>query len=158
MTQRLDYTALSDELFQQYLNLDAAIKSSLPSELSSLVTIRASQMNGCAFCVDMHTKEAKKHEVDGLKLHHIPIWRGSPLFTEKEKMALLWTEVLTQMSGLGVSDEVYSEVSSVFEEKELSDLSFLVSIINGWNRLSVAFRNVPGSADKAFGLDQVKFA
>ncbi|VUD62682.1 hypothetical protein TDB9533_03090 [Thalassocella blandensis] len=158
MSQRVDYTFHAGELFEQYLKLDTLIKSTLPKALSSLVTLRASQLNGCAFCVDMHIKEAKLEGVDGLKIHHVAIWRESPLFDEKEKLALLWTETLTSLDGRGVSDEIYTKMCSMYDEREISCLTFLISVINGWNRLGVAFQSVPGSADKAFGLDKVSFA
>lgn len=157
MSNRIDYTFFAREIFDQYLKLDSIVKSTLPKTLSSLVTIRASQINNCAFCVDMHIKEAKKEGVDGLKIHHVTIWRESPLFDEREKLALLWTETLTLLEREGASDELYSKMCDEFSEKELSCLTFLISVINGWNRVGVAFQSKPGSADKAFGLDQVSF-
>ena len=157
MTPRIDYTFHAKELFEQYLKIDEMAKSGLPKALACLVTIRASQLNGCAFCVDMHIKEAKKAGVNGLKLHHLTIWRESPLFNEKEKTLLLWVEALTHALDQGVSDEMYQQALNAYGEKVLSQLTFLVAVINGWNRLGVAFQNMPGSADKEFGLDDVSF-
>ena len=160
MTQRLNYAQQAPELFKKYVEFSMALKksSSLETPLQDLITLRASQLNGCAFCVDMHVKEAKIHGERELRLHHVAVWRESPLFSEQERAALEWTEALTQLSPHGVSDAVYASVREQFSEQELSDLSFLVVAINGWNRLSVAFRNVPGSADKQFGLDKAGLA
>ena len=99
--------------------------------------LRASQLNGCAFCVDMHVKEAKIHGDRELRLHHVAVWRESPLFSEQERAALEWTEALTQLTPHGVSDAIYASVREQFSEQELSDLTFLVVAINGWNRLNV---------------------
>ncbi|MEP6829583.1 MAG: carboxymuconolactone decarboxylase family protein, partial [Rhizomicrobium sp.] len=106
----------------------------------------------CAFCVDMHSKEAKIHGERELRLYHVAIWRESNLFDARERAALEWTEVLTQLPPHGVSDAVYNSVRAVFSEKELSDLSYSVMAINGWNRLSIGFRSVPGSRDALYGL------
>jgi AhpD family alkylhydroperoxidase len=122
--------------------------------LAILVDIRASQLNGCAFCLDMHIKQAKIHGERELRLHHVAIWRESQLFTPKERAALAWTEALTRISPEGISDATYAEAREQFSEAELSDLTWRVAAINGWNRLNVAFRNVPGSKDKMYGLDK----
>lgn len=133
-------------------------RSPFLAPLAHLVMLRASQINGCAFCVDMHVKEAKIHGDRELRLHHVAVWRESPLFSEQERAALEWTEALTQLSPHGVSDAIYASVREQFSEQELSELTFLVVAINGWNRLNVAFRTVPGSADKQFGLDKAGLA
>ena len=93
-----------------------------------------------------------------LRLHHLAIWRESTLFAPRERAALAWTEALTRLPEHGVSDDIYERVRTQFSEKELSDLTFEVTAINGWNRANVAFRTVPGSADKAFGLDKANLA
>ena len=159
MQPRIDFYTASPEALKAMLALETAV-SRLPLEKSliELVKLRASQINGCAFCVDMHVKEAKIHGERELRLHHVAVWRESPLFSAQERAALEWTEALTQLSPHGVSDAIYASVREQFSEQELSDLSFLVVAINGWNRLSVAFRNVPGSADKQFGLDKADLA
>jgi AhpD family alkylhydroperoxidase len=150
---RIDPQVQSPELLKKFLDFSLALnKSSIEQTTRHLVTLRASQMNGCAFCVDMHVKEAKIHGERELRLHHVIIWRESELFNARERAALAWTEVLTKLPEHGVSDDVYEEVSAQFSEKELSDLTYLVVGINGWNRLSVPFRKVPGSADAAYGL------
>src|SRR5262249_24558773 len=124
--------------------------------LEDLVNIRASQLNGCAFCLDMHVKQAKIHGERELRLHHVATWRESTLFSARERAALEWTEVLTKLPDHGVADEGYARVTAQFSEKELSDLTFVVMTINGWNRANVAFQTVPGSLDKPFGLDKAQ--
>lgn len=154
MSQRLQYFQHSPELVKQLTDLTIATKKSLDPALVDLVNIRASQMNGCAFCVDMHVKEAKIHGERELRVHHVAIWRESPLFTEKEKTAFEWTEALTHLPADGISNQLFERMREHFSEKEISDLTFAIGVINTWNRLSVAFRPVPGSADKMFGLDR----
>ncbi|MEN5181320.1 carboxymuconolactone decarboxylase family protein [Comamonas testosteroni] len=149
---RLDYMQISPNLFKKYAAFGMAGK--LDESLALLVDIRASQLNGCAFCLDMHVKQAKLHGERELRLHHLVIWRESHLFTPKERMALAWTEALTKIEGEGVSDELYAAAREHFNETELSELTFRVVAINGWNRLNVAFRNPPGSKDRMFGLDK----
>ncbi|WP_017363519.1 carboxymuconolactone decarboxylase family protein [Ectopseudomonas mendocina] len=159
MTQRLDYFALSPKASGKYVEFSMLLnKTPFLAEIAHLVTLRASQINGCGFCVDMHVKEAKIHGERELRLHHVAIWRESPLFSPRERAALEWTEALTQLAPHGVSDTIYASVREQFSEQELSDLTFLVVAINGWNRLNVAFRTVPGSADKQFGLDKAGLA
>jgi AhpD family alkylhydroperoxidase len=157
---RLSYMQQSPELFKKLLDLSTAIASSGAIEpgLALLVDIRASQMNGCAFCLDMHVKEAKVHGERELRLYHVAIWRESPLFTAKERAALAWTEALTQIAPTGVSDELYAATREQFSDNELSALTFRVMGINAWNRANVAFRTVPGSHDKMLGLDKAGLA
>jgi AhpD family alkylhydroperoxidase len=126
----------------------------LEKPLMHLVKMRASQINGCAFCLDMHVKEATMHGERPLKLHHVAAWRESTLFSPRERAALAWTEILTQIPAQGVPDDVYERVRTQLSEKELSDLTFLVMSINAWNRVNVGFRVVPGTYDKAFGVDK----
>jgi AhpD family alkylhydroperoxidase len=154
MSARLNYYQHSNTAVKHLIDLTQAAKLNLEASLIDLVDIRASQLNGCAFCVDMHVKEARIHGERDLRVHHITVWRESPLFTEKEKAALEWTEALTRLSNEGVSDALYDRVRTYFSEKELSDLTLVIATINSWNRISVAFRAVPGSADKLYGLDR----
>ena len=130
----------------------------LEPKLSHLVDIRASQMNGCSACLDMHVKEAKLDGERELRLYHVTVWRESPLFTAKERAALALTEALTRIEPTGISDELYTEVREQFSEKELSTLIFRVMGINAWNRANVAVRRKPGAYDKAFGLDKAGLA
>jgi len=149
---RADYMKLSPQLFKKFLDFSMAID--LDATLAHLIDVRASQLNGCAFCLDMHVKQAHMHGERALRLHHVAIWRESTLFTPRERAALAWTEALTRLGEHGVSDALYAEAREQFSEKELSDLTFRVMAINGWNRVNVAFRNVPGSKDQAFGLSK----
>jgi len=155
MTQRINYIQQSPELFKKFLEFSNQLKdSAIEESIRDLVSIRASQINGCAFCLDMHVKEARIHGERELRIHHLATWRESTLFAPRERAALTWTEALTKLSEEGVPDEIYERVRSQFSEKELSDLTFKVMAINGWNRASIAFKAVPGSSDKAFGLDK----
>lgn len=158
MSQRLNAFAQSPELFKKFVEFGMLLKSSaIEQSILGLVEIRASQINGCGFCLDMHVKEAKIRGEHELRLHHVAIWRESTEFTPRERACLAWTEALTTLDAHGVSDEIYERVRAELTEKEISDLSFAIMAINGWNRLNVGFRTVPGSADKAYGLDKAKF-
>jgi len=150
--QRPDYSRLSADLFKKYLDFSLAFR--MDETLALLVDIRASQLNGCAFCLDMHVKQARLRGERELRLHHVSIWRESPLFTPQERAALAWTEALTHIGPEGVPDAVYVQAREVFSEKELSDLTFRVAAINGWNRMNVAFRPAPGSKDGMYGLEK----
>ncbi|WP_394578724.1 carboxymuconolactone decarboxylase family protein [Cytobacillus firmus] len=153
MTQRINYMQQSPEFVNKMMELSNTEKeSSIEEKIIHLVHIRASQMNGCAFCVDMHIKQAKIHGERELRLYHIPIWRESTLFSPRERAALEWTEILTKLPAHGVPDDIYDSVLEHLSEKELSDLTFSIMAINAWNRISIAFKTVPGSADTAFGL------
>ncbi len=102
----------------------------------------------------MHIKQAKLHVERKLRIHHVGIWRESTLFNDRERAALEWTEALTRLSPHGVSDEIYAAVRAQFPENELVYLTYMVMVIIAWNRASIAFQSVPGSHDKAFGLDK----
>ncbi|MGS1011478.1 carboxymuconolactone decarboxylase family protein [Achromobacter anxifer] len=155
MSQRLNYFQVSEEQSRKYLEFSMSLKKTpIVQEVGELVDIRASQINGCGFCLDMHVKQARIAGERELRLHHVAIWRESTLFSPRERAALAWTEAVTTLSAQGVSDAVYEEAREHLSEKEISDLTLLVVGINGWNRLNVAFRTVPGSADAAYGLDK----
>ncbi len=155
MTQRLNYMQQSPQLFKKLVEFSALIHASgLGDTILDLVNIRASQLNGCAFCLDMHTKQAHMHGERALRLHHIAVWHESQLFEPRERAALAWTEVLTRLPAHGVPDAEYEAARAQFSEKELSDLTFQVMTINAWNRANVAFPTAPGTHDKAFGLDK----
>lgn len=159
MTQRINYIQQSPELFKKFMEFSTALKNSTIEEPTrDLVSIRASQLNGCGFCLDMHVKEARIHGERELRIHHLAAWRESTLFSPRERAALAWAEVLTNLPIHGVPDEIYERVRTQLSEKELSDLTFDVMAINAWNRANVAFKTVPGSADKAFGLDKANLA
>ncbi|KWV40623.1 alkylhydroperoxidase [Rhizobium altiplani] len=155
MSQRLNYAQHSPELFKKISDLGMSLKdSTIEQKIRDLVNIRASQINGCAFCLDMHVKEAKIHGESELRLYHVAIWRESNLFVPRERAALAWTEAVTKLPEGGIPDELYERVRGQLSEKEVSDLTFSIMVINAWNRASIAFKAVPGSADKAYGLDK----
>lgn len=155
MTERLNHMRQVPALTQKLTELTFALKKgTVEQTILSFVEIRASQLNGCAFCLDMHIKQAKLHGERELRIHHIAIWRESTLFSDRERAALAWTEALTRLSPEGVEDDVYAETRGQFSEDELVYLTYMVMVINAWNRASIAFRSVPGSQDKAFGLDK----
>ncbi|HWI12982.1 MAG TPA: carboxymuconolactone decarboxylase family protein [Burkholderiales bacterium] len=118
--------------------------STLDPVLNELISLRASQINGCAWCLDMHSKELRASGMDEQKLHHLAAWRESPLYTDRERAALSWTEAVTRLEHQQVPDAVYEEVRQQFGEEELVDLTLAVASINGWNRLNIALRTVPG--------------
>lgn len=159
MSQRLNHLKQNPELTAKLTELTLAVKKgAVEKSTLSLVEIRASQLNGCAFCLDMHIKEATLQGERPLRLHHVAIWRESALFSVRERAALAWTEALTRLAPEGVPDHVYDQASKEFSERELVDLTYMIMVINAWNRASIAFRSVPGSADKAFGLDRAGLA
>ncbi|MFL6691795.1 MAG: carboxymuconolactone decarboxylase family protein, partial [Ramlibacter sp.] len=137
MTQRIDYMQQSPELFKKLVDFNNLVeRGSIEASIRNLVAIRASQMNGCAFCVDMHVKQAKIHGERELRIHHLVAWRESTLFNPRERASLAWTEAVTKLAEHGVSDEIYDRVHTQLSEKEISDLSFVVAATNAWNRLN----------------------
>lgn len=154
-TQRLDATEQAPEAIRWLASVGESLTASgnLDEALALLVDIRASQINGCAFCLDMHAKQARMGGERELRLHHLAGWHDSPLFSPRERAALAWTEALTRLGPDGVSDELYAAVSEHFNQRALTMLTLQIVMINGWNRLNIAFRTLPGSKDKAYGLD-----
>lgn len=151
---RFDYSGLAPKAFAAYMAFGESLsESSIEAPLRDLVTIRGSQINGCAFCVDMHVKEATIHGERALRLHHLAVWHESPLFSERERAVLAWTEVLTRRGDGGEVDAVFAEIREYLSEQEIADLTFLVMAINGWNIANLATRNLPGSMDSVLGLD-----
>jgi AhpD family alkylhydroperoxidase len=117
----------------------------LEHSLLELIKMRSSQLNGCAYCLDMHSKDARAAGETEQRLYALNAWRETPFFTDRERAALEWTEALTLISANHVPDELYARVSKHFSEAELVNLSMAVIAINGWNRLSISFRAVPGT-------------
>lgn len=146
MHQRLNPGALSPAGYQAQLELQAYVnESGVEKVLLELVKLRASQINGCAYCIAMHAADAARDGERQERLHLLPAWRETALYTPRERAALAWTEALTLVADSRVPDEVYQEARRQFSEKELVDLAFAVIAINGWNRLAVAFRLQPES-------------
>ena len=159
MKQRLNYMQQSPELFKKLVEFSQVVHAGvIEPAIQELISLRASQLNGCAFCVDMHVKQARIGGERELRLHHVAIWRESTLFSPRERAALAWTEALTRLPEHGVPDDIFDRVRTQLSEKELTDLTFAVMAINAWNRVNVAFQTVPGSSDKAFGLDKANLS
>jgi len=144
MQPRLDFYKANPNAIKALLGVEEVInKSSLEKSLTELVRLRASQINGCAFCVDMHTSDARKGGETDRRLATVVVWRETPFFTDRERAALEWTESLTLVSQNHVPDAIWEVVKPHFTEAELVDLTLLVSAINAWNRFAISFRKLP---------------
>src|SRR5262249_12482414 len=145
MKQRLDALSLTPEAVKAVYGLETYLAGcGLEHSLRELIKIRASQINGCAFCLDMHTKDARAAGETEQRIYALNAWRETPFFTERERVALAWAEAVTRISG-GVPDDLYEEARQQFSEKELMDLTWAVAAINAWNRVAISCRAVPGS-------------
>ena len=145
MEARLQYAKVSPGIYKAMLGLENHTnESGLERTLLDLVKLRASQINGCAFCLDMHWKDLRAAGESEQRLYSLDAWEETPFYTERERAALAWTEAVTLIANDRVPDEVYEEVRQHFSEKELADLTLAIIAINGWNRLAIAFRTVPG--------------
>jgi AhpD family alkylhydroperoxidase len=150
MTQRIDYQKASPGAFQAMLAMETYVRRcGLEPALVELVKTRVSQINGCAFCLDMHTKDARAAGESEQRLYLLAAWRETTFYTPRERAALAWAEALTQLPGNEVSDALYEEVRRQFDEKSMVDLTMAVIAINGWNRLAVPFRSEVGSYQPA---------
>jgi AhpD family alkylhydroperoxidase len=127
------------------LALSAEAGKNIDPKLFELVQIRASQINGCAYCIDMHTKDARRHGETEQRIYALSAWHETPFFTDRERAALEWAESLTLISQTHAPDDVYERVSKHFNEQELVGLTMAVVVINCWNRLAIPFRAVPGT-------------
>jgi AhpD family alkylhydroperoxidase len=146
MEPRLDYGQLAPGAVEAMSGLETYVRrSGIEPSLLDLVKTRASQINGCAFCLDMHTKDARARGETEQRLYGLDAWRETPYYTRRERAALAWTETVTLVSQSHIPDEVYEEVKQHFSDKELVDLTMAIVAINGWNRLAIAFRTVPGT-------------
>ena len=144
MSSRINYYAAAPQAMKAMMGLEKAISQSvLPATLRELVRIRASQINGCAYCIDMHTSDALKAGEPPRRLMAISAWRETPFFDVRERAALLWTETLTRVADNGAPNDVYQEVAAQFSEQELSELTFVIATINAWNRFGVGFAMQP---------------
>ena len=146
MEQRLNYAKIAPDALKGMLELESYVAASgLERSLYELVKTRASQINGCAYCLDMHTKDARKAGETEQRLYALSAWRETPFYTERERAGLEWTESLTLISENDVPDSLYDSVSEHFNEKEMVALTMAIVAINGWNRLAISFRTVPGT-------------
>lgn len=151
MKQRLQFFAAAPELMKAVQALNQSVeKSGLERSLLHLIKLRASQINGCSFCVDMHSREAREDGETEQRLYLVAAWKESPLFSDRERAAFAWTEAVTLISNGGVSDELYEKTLKHFSEEELTKLTVAVGMINVWNRLCVSFHALhPMPAAKA---------
>ncbi|NYH20287.1 carboxymuconolactone decarboxylase family protein [Paraburkholderia bryophila] len=144
MEQRLDFYKANPAAVKALLGVEERIgKSALEKPLAELVRLRASQINGCAYCVDMHVSDARKSGETERRLATVVVWRETPFFTDRERAALEWTEAVTLVSNEHVPNAVWEAVRPHFSDEELVDLTLLVSAINAWNRFAIAFRKMP---------------
>ncbi len=153
MEERCNPFKTAPEAYRAMAGLQAYVSAStIEKPLLELVTIRASQINGCAFCLAMHVRDAHEKGESGARLHLLNAWREAPLYSAREQAALAWTEALTLVADGHVPDDVYRAARAQFSEKELVDLSLAVVVINGWNRMMVAFRQPPELTPPQAGL------
>ena len=146
MNPRIDITKhLNSGLGRAMFALSSEAEAGLERPLFELVKIRASQMNGCAYCIDMHTKDARLAGETEQRIYALNAWRETPFFTDRERAALEWTEAVTRVADTHVPDEIHQRVAAQFGEAELVALTFAVVVINSWNRLAVSFRAPAGS-------------
>lgn len=144
--RRIDYGKVAPDAVAAMRHLEAYVRScGLEPSLLELVRLRASQLNGCAYCIDMHTKDARSAGEAEQRLYTVAVWEETGFFTARERAALAWTEAVTRLGPDRVSDDVYRLAREQLGERELVDLTIAVIAINGWNRLGVAFRPEPGS-------------
>lgn len=143
--QRLNYRATETDAFKAMIQLTAqAATSGIETKILELVRLRASQINGCAYCIDMHTKDARAAGETEQRLYLLSAWREAPCYDKRERAALAWTEAVTLVADSRVCDKVYDQARAAFSEKELVGLTYAVIAINGWNRLAISFRTEAG--------------
>jgi AhpD family alkylhydroperoxidase len=145
MQPRIDYRKYEQEPLQQLLAIEKYIaESGLEPKLIHLIKMRASQINGCAYCLDMHSIDARAAGESEQRLYTLEAWRETPFFSERERAALAWTEAVTLISQTHAPDDVYGDMQKHFSEKEIVDLTLLAAMINLWNRVAISSRAVPG--------------
>jgi len=150
MTPRVDVTKfLTSGMGRAMLSLSSEVEAAIERPLFELIKIRASQINGCAYCLDMHTKDARRAGETEQRIYALSAWRETPFFTDRERAALEWTEALTRVAETHVPDDVFDRVSKQFKEEEIVALTFGVVVINSWNRLAISLRPPVGSYQPA---------
>lgn len=146
MQSRMELEQANSTAYRAMLQLERYVRSSdINPTLLELIKIRASQINGCAFCIDMHTKDARLHGETEQRIYALNAWRETPFFTAEERAVLALTEAVTLIATSSVSDEIYNEVSRFFTPNEIANLLVAIVTINGWNRISITTRMVPGA-------------
>ena len=145
MKSRMNYGKAAPGAMRAMNGLETYLaKCGLEDSLKDLVRLRASQINGCAYCVDMHSLDLRAAGETEQRIYALPVWHETPFFSERERAALLWTEKLTLISIDHVPDEVFEQVRQHFTEEELANLTLVIATINAWNRFGISFRDVPG--------------
>jgi AhpD family alkylhydroperoxidase len=145
MKARMNYSKAAPGAMEAMDGLDTYLAGcGLESALLDLIKLRASQLNGCAYCVDMHSLDARAGGESEQRLYALPVWQETPFFTDRERAALLWTEKLTLIALDHVPDAVYEQVRPHFSDTELANLTLAIATINAWNRFGIGFRDVPG--------------
>jgi AhpD family alkylhydroperoxidase len=145
MTPRIDYRKFSPDALQAMLALEKHLAGcGLDHKFMHMLKLRASQINGCAFCIDMHSIDARATGDTEQRLYALDAWRETPFFDDRERAALAWVEAVTLVSQSHVPDAVYDEVRQHFSEQEIVDLTYLAATINAWNRIAISLRTVPG--------------
>ncbi|MFP5345957.1 MAG: carboxymuconolactone decarboxylase family protein [Actinomycetes bacterium] len=153
--ERLPVADLAPKLYQAYLHLENSVRrSGIDPALYELVKTRASQINGCAFCIDMHTKDARAGGETEQRLYLLSAWREAPVYTERERAALALTEAVTLVADTHVPDDVWREAAKVFSDEELAALLMAIVTINGWNRIAISSRTPAGSYQAADRSEQ----
>jgi len=146
MHARIDYDKVAPDVYKAMLVLEREVNNSgLEKTLLDLVKIRASQLNGCAYSIDLYVKEARARGEHEQRVYELDAWRETTFYTDRERAALEWTEAITLVTQGHVPDSVYSVARRQFNDQELANLTLAIVAINGWNRLSIAFRSVPGT-------------
>jgi AhpD family alkylhydroperoxidase len=144
MENRIDFYKASPEALKAMIALETAVgKLGLEPSLLELVKMRSSQINGCAFCLDMHGADARKGGESERRLYTLSAWRETPFFSAREQAALAWTEALTLISQTHAPDEVYAQLSAQFSDSEMANLTLAINAINSWNRFAIGFRKTP---------------
>lgn len=144
MSLRLSYRQVAPEAMQALGATKTYLASStIDARLRALVELRVSQINGCSYCVDLHSREARHAGEEQQRLDCLPVWRETPFFNERERAALAWAESVTLVHDTGVPDAVFEQVRAAFNDRELVDLTLIVSVMNAWNRMAISFRQGP---------------
>lgn len=145
MQHRMNYPKASPDAYKAMLGMETYLNTcGLDHALLHLIKLRASQINGCAFCIDMHWKDARAGGETEQRLYALDAWRESPFYTDRERAALAWTDALTNISSTHAPDDAFEQVRAQFDDKGLADLTWAIAAINAWNRMAIAFRAVPG--------------
>ena len=146
MQSRINFSKVAPGALRAMFGLEQYVNNSgLEPSLLDLIKTRASQLNGCAYCIDMHTKDARAHGEGEQRLYALSVWRATPFYSERERAALDWTEAITLIGQTHAPDDVFAAARAQFSEEELVNLTVAIIAINGWNRLATGFRETPGT-------------